>query len=326
MKNDNVKSIEKLIDTRQFLIEKAPFAQLYNFVIQHLIDIDALAIWVYYQSKPDTWRPRKKEVEKHFMLSERKIHNAHMVLKECGLYEAIDRREKGKIIQWQVNIRCGIGCEQLILAWKERHIEEKKTKKLAKSHNVQKRHSGEYSKTHAQQGEIQNGEKPQCDKTPVIYNKGRSLKTNKKELLQTNETVVVVNNSLKNPDARLRTAYRANPFVTDKIKDEEDFIEAANYSISNRDNGITEEQRIRGIIKLVGKGIFKCPEGWKKNTPKNNKIEDKTRLQEEYSLKLYEEEQKLWKQRIKTQPKEKPPIDFIHIGSKLKTNFVIHKQ
>lgn len=296
MKNENVKSIEKLIDTRQFLIEKAPFAQLYNFVIQHLMDIDALAVWVYYQSKPDTWRPRKKEVEKHFMLSERKIHNAHMVLKECGLYEAIDHREKGKIIQWQVNIRCGIGCEQLIMAWKERYIEAKKNKKLAKNHNVQKRHSGEDTKTEAQQGEIQNGEKPQCDKTPVIYNKGRSLKTNVKELLQTNENVVVVDNSLKTPESRLRTAYRTNPFTSETIKNEDDFIEAANYSLKHRKKEITEIQRINGIIKLLKQGDFIDPREWKQ--PMKYKDNDRMKAQEEYSKKQFEQFEKEWRERM----------------------------
>ena len=317
MKNDNVKSIEKLIDARQFLIEKAPFAQLYNFVIQNLINIDALAIWVYYQSKPDNWRPRKKEVEKHFMLSERKVHNAHMVLKECGLYEAIDQREKGKIIQWQVNIRCGIGCEELILAWKERYIQEKKIKKATKNQNVQKRHSGENTKTQAQQGVIQNGEKPQCDKTPAIQIKETSLNMKEKELLQTKGVGLVVDKSKKclTIDSRLREAYRATPFVTLLIGNENDFIEAAIYSIKNREKNIAEAQRVQGIISLVKRGCFFDPHGWSK---KDTEANDKLLLQEEHSKKMFEKTREEWSKRNKTSILK--PSSIPRLGQLLKSH------
>ena len=58
----------------------------------------------------------------------------------------------------------------------------------------------------------------------------------------------------------LLTAYRANPFLSEYILCEEDFLSAAIHSIENRDKAtVTAQGRLKGIIKLIEMGKFKIP-------------------------------------------------------------------
>ena len=309
-------NIEKLIDIADWEIEKPQFAQLYNFVLQNLIDPTALTIWCYLQSKPSNWRPRKKEIENHFpTIGRDKAHKAFMTLKECGLYEAFSfkNKESGLVDGWKIRIKCGIGCEQLILKWKEKflelHVNKKKKKQknhttenqeCGENHTTENQYSGSESTIEAGRGLIQNTDYPDSGESVVIEKKETSLE--KKDLTtttnKTNPVVVVVLNSQK-ITTQLLTAFRDNPVETDKIKTEEEFLSACEYSILHRNDGntgdpIEEMGRVRGIIKLVKLGAFENPKGWT-NKPKasQEQINERMRLQEEASIKKWNEEEKV---------------------------------
>lgn len=101
--------------------------------------------------------------------------------------------------------------------------------------------------------------------------------------------VVVSSNPLKE---KLQMSYRAKPFVTENIKNEDDFLSACDYSLKHRDKDITEQQRLRGILKLVSLGIFEEPKGWKSKKT-NFDAEERMRLQEQASRRKWDEEQKI---------------------------------
>lgn len=322
-------NIEKLIDIADWEIEKPQFAQLYNFVLQNLIDPTALTIWCYLQSKPSNWRPRKKEIENHFpTIGRDKTHKAFMTLKECGLYEALSlkNKESGLVDGWEIRIKCGIGCEKLILEWKEKFIQlhaNKKKKKLkihtpenqesGENHTTENQYSGSKLTIEAGRGLIQNTDYPDSGESVVIQKKENSLE--KKDLTtttnKTDPVVVVVLNSQK-ITTQLLNAFRDNPVETDKIKTEEEFLLACEYSILHRNDGntgdpIEEMQRVRGIIKLVKQGAFEDPKGWSKQKPVNKKeIEDRLKKQEEASLRKWQEEEK--SREVDRQKKLQTPI------------------
>lgn len=105
--------------------------------------------------------------------------------------------------------------------------------------------------------------------------------------------VVVENIFSKTLTARenslLSSSYRDNPFKTQNIKNEDDFLNAALYSLLHRDKNIMRSQRLKGIVKLVGQGLFEEPIGWAKQTPSFN-FTKKQKTPDEYDFKFYEEE------------------------------------
>jgi hypothetical protein len=115
---------------------------------------------------------------------------------------------------------------------------------------------------------------------------------------------VVVSNSLT-PIDRLREAYRAKPVTTDNITNEDEFIDAAQFSIKTRTKGISEEQRIFAIIKLVSLGTFRDPANWK---PKKASIhvEERINMQEEISKRKCIEEYEKYKSPNQERKSEKP--------------------
>lgn len=92
--------------------------------------------------------------------------------------------------------------------------------------------------------------------------------------------VVVVLNSQK-ITTQLLAAFRDNPVETDKIKTEEDFLSACEYSILHRNDGnkgdtYSEMQRVRALIKFVKSGSFDNPKGWRnKQKESHEKINNK---------------------------------------------------
>lgn len=106
------------------------------------------------------------------------------------------------------------------------------------------------------------------------------------------EPVVVVVKSFDSQKDRLLTAFRSTPFVTEKILDENDFLSACEHSLKYRDKGISESQRLRGILKLVSQGAFEEPKGWIPNKV-NIDVEERMRLQEQESIRRWSEEQKV---------------------------------
>lgn len=97
---------------------------------------------------------------------------------------------------------------------------------------------------------------------------------------------------------KLTAAFRTNPVETKHIKSEEDFLRACEYSIIHRNDGNngephTEQERIRGIIKLLKNGMFEDPKGWSNQKPINKKeIEERLQQQEKISLMKWQEEEK----------------------------------
>ena len=57
-------------------------------VAQSIRNTDALAIWLYLQTKPSDWVIRKAEVKSHFELSDARYRNAIRYLKEAGLMKS----------------------------------------------------------------------------------------------------------------------------------------------------------------------------------------------------------------------------------------------
>lgn len=324
MHETKVNTIEKLHDLLSIQKEPTPFSQNYNFVLQNLIDQDALSIWVYLQSLPNDWKVNLKHLHNHFpRMGVNKIKKALSILKACGLYLPTAVKENGMIVNWVIIIKCGIGCEQLINDWKEAYIFQHLPKKKRKVQSSENQTSGENHMSenqtpgamveiHAQQGVIHKSDFSPGGELNHIQKKERSLQ--KKKTTTTNKQAVVVETleNFKTPDSQLRRAFRANPFVTAKIKSEEDFILACEFSLSHRDSGITETQRLRGILKLVALGAFEEPKGWIKCSPEDKqRIEERMRLQEEESKRKYMEEQRIWNESNQKRNSPKKAIDLL---------------
>lgn len=109
----------------------------------------------------------------------------------------------------------------------------------------------------------------------------------------TTSNVVVVKDLLEEEQAKLKQAYSDNPFTTDNIQSEVDFLFAALYSLMNRDENISRKQRLHGIIKLVKMRSFEEPVGWVKQ--KNAKRFDNESEQERKNRQYVEYE--FWKEK-----------------------------
>lgn len=280
-------SIQKLIDLSEFEIEKPQFAQLYNFVLQNLIEPSSLTIWCYLQSKPSNWRPRKKEIENHFpTIGRDKTHKAFMILKECGLYEAFPVKQNGKVTDWKIKINCGVGCEEKILIWKEKFISEhiKNKQKKTKNHTTENQYSGENHTTENQEcgentttltgrGPFHNTDLPDSGKSVHIQKKENSLQ--KKDFTTTTKTknpvVVVISKSI---DQNLRTAYRLNPVHHPNIHCEDDFMEYCQWAIDvDRPKNASKIGRAKSWIKFIEQGNFEISIQWTKKFTKTRTIE-----------------------------------------------------
>ncbi|HWW39658.1 hypothetical protein [Pedobacter sp.] len=98
----------------------------------------------------------------------------------------------------------------------------------------------------------------------------------------TSKPVVVVDNSKTLTDHEkfsLSECYEKNPFQSENIKTLEDFLSAALYSLLNREEKFTRQQRLRGILKFVREKQFDEPKGWIKqqriiDKPKMRKPDD----------------------------------------------------
>ncbi len=135
--------------------------------------------------------------------------------------------------------------------------------------------------------------------TPKNGSQNLSVEPNKRTYqTTTTETVVVVLNSQK-ITTQLLAAFTANPVETKNIKNETDFLYACEYSIIHRNDGnngepLDENERVRGIIKLVKLGTFEDPKGWLKQKPANKEaVASRQKAQEEASLRKWQEEEKI---------------------------------
>ena len=133
--------------------------------------------------------------------------------------------------------------------------------------------------------------------TPKNGSQNLSVEPNKRTYqTTTTESVVVVLNSQK-ITTQLLAAFTVNPVETKNIKNENDFLFACEYSIVHRNDGnngelYTEEERVRGIVKLVKEGNFEDPKGWSKQKPANKaKVAERLKAQEDASMLKWQEEE-----------------------------------
>lgn len=155
MQSNNAKDvfIEKFYDSA-LRKEDTPFTQIYNFVVQNLLNHEALVIWLYLQTKPSTWKVNRSELLAHFIdMGRDKIEKCIAILKSVGLIEVYSIREGGKIVGWETYVKCGIGCEEKILTYKKKLLhdkEEKKNKKNNLCQNSETQGSGDHQNTEIQ--------------------------------------------------------------------------------------------------------------------------------------------------------------------------------
>ena len=56
-------------------VQRAPFTQLCNKVLQTCSNLEAIAIWAYLQSQSDTWELSPSQLKKHFKIGKNKIYD-----------------------------------------------------------------------------------------------------------------------------------------------------------------------------------------------------------------------------------------------------------
>lgn len=129
--------IEKFYDSA-LRKEDTPFTQIYNFVVQNLLNHEALVIWIYLQTKPPSWKVNRNELLTHFVdIGRDKLEKCLAVLKSVGLIEIYSIREGGKIVGWETYVKCGIGCEEKINKYKIEYLQAKEQKKNKKNNACQ---------------------------------------------------------------------------------------------------------------------------------------------------------------------------------------------
>lgn len=100
-------SVEKP-DSAKIRQEKIPFTQHLNYVLQHLRDPIALAIWCYLTSLPEDWEVHRNQLMEHFSIGRDKLGVALKFLNDNHLIEYIvDKNEKGKIEAWHIMVKAG---------------------------------------------------------------------------------------------------------------------------------------------------------------------------------------------------------------------------
>jgi len=102
-------SVEKLSDAYQVIPENVPFAQISNFVIEHIKDNDAFRVWAFSFSKSRDWKVIKEFTQKICGVGKRKADYVWSYLNRCGLveYEKISDKETGKYIETRIRILNG---------------------------------------------------------------------------------------------------------------------------------------------------------------------------------------------------------------------------
>jgi len=290
------RNIEKLINHSKHIIEKPPFTQIYNFVINHLIDSDAFAIWVYLQSKSEQWIPREKEIHNHFInLGRDRIHRALMTLKACGLYVvAVHRNEQtGRFGSWSVQVKCGIGCEEKILAWKESRINTGQEKNKLKN-GIQSEYKDcteqdpnqntpetDQNEVHAdiiiEQNDSENNQNALCYQNTGFPETGDSVYIHNKELLRNKEKQNNITKQQHNLIDKTEETKLSSSFVFDLLKEKEllncknrymkddlradvDFTRQCRFHFQKRiADGIEPLKAFLGLKKLIVEGRFSCP-------------------------------------------------------------------
>lgn len=111
MSDDKIINIQKLkpTATNSFSKEKLPFTQICNTVINECQNPVAGFIWIYLQSKCETWKPCKWEIMKRFNISESTYKRHMKYLTATNLIETHPiRNTKGQIIDWRILVLNGL--------------------------------------------------------------------------------------------------------------------------------------------------------------------------------------------------------------------------
>lgn len=96
------KNVEKLSDV-EFDIERPPYTQVLNDVVQNMRQPDALAIWTFLQSKSSNWKVIGTFLQDHFGIGRQRYAAAMQYLSDQGLITYVKRRsEDGKMMGTRV--------------------------------------------------------------------------------------------------------------------------------------------------------------------------------------------------------------------------------
>lgn len=92
--------IEKNLSVGQRISHQGdePFEMLSREVLQGVKDMDALAMWCYLRSLPESWIIREKHVREHFGIGRDKYQKAMKSLRDLGLVDTVIRKgDDGRI-------------------------------------------------------------------------------------------------------------------------------------------------------------------------------------------------------------------------------------
>lgn len=101
-------SVEKLSDLSRSILEKNPFAQISNEVIEHIKDNDAFRLYAYLSSKSREWKVIKTYAESVCDVGNTKAKKCWSYLARCVLIEyRILKDENNKIIRYDLLVLNG---------------------------------------------------------------------------------------------------------------------------------------------------------------------------------------------------------------------------
>ncbi len=101
-------SIEKLSDLSKVYVEKVPYTQIFNTIIEGIKDNDAFRLYCYLSAKSRDWTVIKEWTAKQCNVGERKAKQCWSYLERCSLLEYIQiRNDIGKFIKHDMRILNG---------------------------------------------------------------------------------------------------------------------------------------------------------------------------------------------------------------------------
>lgn len=85
--------------------EAAPYTTVSNVAIELIRNVDALAIWIYLQSKPESWIVRAADIQKHFDIGRDKYRKAMAYLMDAGFisYRRL-QGDGGKMLGTEIHV------------------------------------------------------------------------------------------------------------------------------------------------------------------------------------------------------------------------------
>lgn len=81
----SVQKCKPMFEEGETKINRAPFTQLYNKVLQTCTNMEAIAVWAYLQSQSDNWKLSPIQLRKHFKVGKDKMYSILTYMIECKL-------------------------------------------------------------------------------------------------------------------------------------------------------------------------------------------------------------------------------------------------